>query len=196
MLSDEMEPHEDAPLPEVQPQRSSARPVVIVVAIVVGVAVFVTQILPLLIVLWPRSQKPVQRIEDMNDLRMMLGLMMVTNELPLAPDGRIDVYEVLKQHVDPKQVVDLCNSSRSGKGPTWREIEAGDYTNFPYERRKGAFDRGSPVRVPLLWDRKPSDDWSPRGSGEGRLCAFSDGSAMFEEEAVFREFLDANPGQE
>lgn len=195
-----VEPREDdAPLPE-QPRRSSTRNIVILVVVIAAAALFVTRILPLLIVLVPKSQTVAQRLEDMLDLRDIAALLVMAEEVPLAPDGRIDVYAILrKEMTDSKKVVDTCTSARTGKGPTWKEIEAGDYGNFPYQRYKGARDRKSYVRVPVVWDRQPSDDSPSRSSperGEGRLAAFSDGSAMFEDEAVFREFFAANPGQE
>lgn len=195
MLSAMVEPREDdAPLPE-QPRRSSTRNIVILVVVIAAAALFVTRILPLLIVLTPKSQTVAQRLEDTIDLRNIAALLLVTEEVPLAPDGRIDVYAILrKEMTDTKEIVDTCTSSRTGKGPNWKEIEAGDYRNFPYQRYKGVRDRKSYVRVPVVWDRRPSDGGRERG--EGRLAAFSDGSSMFEEEAAFRKFFAENPGQE
>ncbi len=189
---------DDEPPPE--PGRSSKRNVVILVVVLVAGALFVTQVLPLLIVLWPRSQKPAQRLEDTNDLRNIAGLIIFAREdVPLAPDGRIDVYAILRQEkLGTQAIIDICHSSRAGKGPTWEEIEAGDYRNFPYQRHRGVLDRKSYVRVPVVWDFKPSEDRLARGSDdsvEGRLAAFSDASALFEEEAVFQEFFRNNPGQ-
>lgn len=202
MLSAMVEPREDdASFPETAPRSNSKRNVIIIVVVVAAAALFVTRILPLLIVLTPKSQTLAQRLEDTNDLRIIAGLLIIAEEVPLAPDGRIDVYAVLREEfsANTKEIVDICTSSRTGKGPTVKEIEAGDYRNFPYQRYKGARDRKSYVRVPVVWDRAPYDYRPPRGKGgpeRGRLVAFSDGSATFEEEATFRKFLDANPGQE
>jgi len=187
---------DDDVLPPDPPRRSSTLSVVIAVAVFVAAGLFATGILPLPITFGPRGPTMVQKLEDLNRLRMMAGLLVSLEDDPLAPDGRIDLYEVLRSEIsDREQILEMCRSSRTGKGPTWKEIEAGDYTNFPYQRRRGAVDRKSFVRVPVVWDREPSDR-SIRDHAKQRLVAFSDGSVEFEEEAAFRKFLDGNPGQE
>jgi hypothetical protein len=177
-----------ADVPEPEPQASSGRWIVILV-VAVALAVVVTQLLwPLFVLLVPRGQGPARRIEDTLDLRTIVGFTFGA-ETPLAPDGRIDVYAMLKQQgLARQQILDLCHGSRAGKGPTWEEIEAGDYRNFPYQRHRGARDRRALVAVPLVWDREPEN-------GE-RLAGFSDGSAGSWSEAKMQEFFRGNPGQE
>ncbi|MFI5401492.1 MAG: hypothetical protein ACHQ1G_00935, partial [Planctomycetota bacterium] len=154
---------DDDPPPE--PGRSSKRTLIILAVVLVAGALFVTQVLPLLIVLWPVSRKPAQRLQDTNDLRNIAGLIIIREDVPLAPDGRIDIYAILRQEkLGMQAIVDICHSSRAGKGPTWEEIEAGDYRNFPYQRHRGVLDRKSYVRVPVVWDLKPSEDRLARGS--------------------------------
>jgi hypothetical protein len=130
------------------------------------------------------------KLEDMNRLRNIAGLcvckMMDGEDMPLAPDGRVDVYGILVE--SGAETVEACFSARAGKGPTKAECEAGDYTNFPYQRRRGLPDPKGGTHTPLLWERSPID-------GE-RLVGMCDGSVEMCQEEWVRKFFRANPGQE
>jgi hypothetical protein len=173
------------------PRRGSS-PWRTIIWVVVGVfaVVVALRIAGLLVVLWPVDMSRAQRIEDQNNLRQIANLVIVAKKpLPVAQDGRIDVYAILiEAKVPQRDIVAICRSSRAGKGPSWEEIQAGDYRNFPYQRYRGAPDPKVFVRVPLVWDREAAKD--------GRVAAFTDGSALFTAEAEFQEFFRGNPGQE
>jgi hypothetical protein len=124
---------------------------------------------------------------DAHRLRCMWGVFVEAAAMPLAADGRIDVYAVLKDRV-PETVVDLCRCARAGKGPTWDDIAAGDYATFGYQRSRGMFDREAAPHVPVLWDRAPQDG--------RRLALFSDGWVGLVAEAEVQEFFRNTPGQE
>ncbi|MFQ5843995.1 MAG: hypothetical protein ACE5JG_03315, partial [Planctomycetota bacterium] len=96
-----------------------------------------------------------------------------TGTLPLAPDGRIDVYRIAGP--------DFLRSARSGCGPTPEEVRRGDYAGFPYKRFRGK--EFSPYGdAPLLWDREAGADGT-------RLVAFANGTAAAVEEAALRRLL-------
>ena len=165
----------EAPLAE-EPRRSSTWTILILMVVIVACG---------------KRKTMAPTMEDLNDLRQIAGVLL-TSDAPLAPHGRIDVYPLVRKSEgdgERERILRICHSSRSDKGPTWPEIEAGDYRNFPYQRYRGVPNRGSLVRVPLVWDRVSGD-------GEARVAGFSDGSATFEEEATFQEFFRSNPGQE
>lgn len=184
-------PEDDFPLPEELPRRSSSNTVIfVVVACIVGGVVLVGILAGLVVVLIPKSQVRVHQLQDTNDLREIAGFIVsAESDVPIARDGRIDVYAFLRREgVDRQAILDICRSDRTGKGPSWAEVEAGDCTNFPYQRHRGALDPESPVAVPVVWDREAT-------KGQ-RFAAFSDGSAGSRDEATFREFFRSNPGQE
>ena len=95
------------------------------------------------------------QLEDMNNVKQLIGSM-VTHRAGAAPDGRLDVYGPLKKSVSDKSLwVEVCRSSRAQNGPTLAQIEADDYSQFPWQRAKAPFDWDSArVRV-LLWDGNP-----------------------------------------
>lgn len=132
----------------------------------------------------------VDKLEDMNGLRSMAAAFyfesMDGHAAPLAPDGRVDIYTMLKGLDDTTrdELVRFCFSARAGKGPSTAEFEAGDYTNFPYQRRRGALAGFAPV----AWEREPR--------GGERLVAVSDGSFRVWDEARMQQFFRDNPGQE
>lgn len=138
------------------------------------------------------SQRPPKRSELVEDTATLRGLAgaLIRARSPLAPDGRLDVYGALESR-DAR----ACRSSRAGAGPTLREIEARDYTNFPWQRRRGAFDpEGAPV--PILWERSPME---AHAGGLCRIVAYSDGSVRVlvgDEDEAMLEFFRRNPGQE
>jgi hypothetical protein len=170
-----------------KPRLSTMWIVILVVGVLLGV-LSATFILPLFVVLVPKGRSAVHMLEDTNDIRQVAGLFVVAgSNVPLAPDGRIDVYALLaREKIRQDDILDICQSARARRGPTWAEIEAGDYRNFPYQRYRGVPDRRE--RVPILWDRTPA-----RGE---RLVAFSDCSALVTPEETMREFFRSHPGQE
>ncbi len=86
-------------------------------------------------------------------------------------DGALDVYAVVRAGEIVGSKLRTFRSARSGTGPTDEEIARGDYTNFPWERCRGAGRRGS-TPFPLLWESAPDDQ------GE-ILVALSDGHVYF-----------------
>lgn len=134
-------------------------------------------------------------LDDVNNMRGMAGLL-VREGSPLAADGRLDAYGVLvRDDWKPEELVRLCFSKRSGKGPSSAEIAARDYSSFPWQRHKGAFDPGADPPVPILWEREPRKGHD----GSSRLVAYSDSSVLClfdDEDAAMREFFRRNPGQE
>lgn len=115
-----------------------------------------------------------------------MGLRVILRILPLAADGRVDVYAVLLHERNAtEEIRRLCTSARSGEGPSTAEIDAGDYRHFPYQRHRGQPDDRETL---LLWDRAPTN-------GE-RLVARSDGTVFTVSEATIQDFFAAHPGQE
>ena len=134
----------------------------------------------------------VDKVQDINGLRHMAGAALFATTLdkamPMARDGRIDIYAMLKALDNPRdELVQFCFSARAGKGPSRAEFEAGDYTNFPYQRRRGP-DLKTPEVALIVWEREPR-------SGE-RLVALYDGAALTWDEARMQRFFRENPGQE
>jgi hypothetical protein len=114
---------------------------------------------------------------------------------PLAADGRLDAFGALASTgLTPERVVVACSSRRSGKRPTAVEVEARDHANFPWQRRRGAFDPQARPPVPILWEREPTK--APVG-GQCRAVAYSDGSVRVlvgDEDAAMLEFFRSDPG--
>jgi len=112
-------------------------------------------------------------MEDLNSLRNLAGLVVVAEKVPMK-DGALDVYAFVTAGDVTKDKYEIFRSKRLGTGPTDKEIEAGDYTNFPWERYRGdpaklrSF-RGGPR--PVLWEKEPGADGK-------QVAAMSDGSAM------------------
>ena len=132
-------------------------------------------------------------VQDVNGLWHMAAASYLATTggkaMPLARDGRIDLYAILKPLDNPRaELVRFCFSTRAGRGPSSAEFEAGDYTNFPYQRRGGAPDLKTPPGALLVWEREPRN-------GE-RLVALSDGPVLTWDEEKMQRFFRENPGQE
>jgi hypothetical protein len=205
MLGAKLEPREDdVPLPE-KPRKSSARRIVILVVAVAAAVWLLRALLPLLIILAPTgAREKMHEFQDetaLSNIALAIAVARSESDVPLTPDGRIDVYALLilrarDRELPHGEIVELCHGARADEGPTWEEIAAGDYTNFPYQRYRGQlpprrsespYDR-SRNRVPYLWDRRPAD--------RKRLVVYSDQTVLFEDEATMQEFFRRNPGQE
>jgi len=159
----------------------------VVAVVLIGVVIYV---LPLAITLAPRKMDAAWTIEDQNDLRNIVGVAISQfREMPLAADGRVDIYQILRDgELDARQIQDLCHSARADTGPSIAEIGAGDYANCPYQRHRGAVDLGSAEPVPLVWEREPrGGEW---------LVGYANGASLVVEESVMREWLRAHPEQE
>jgi hypothetical protein len=165
------------------PSENSRNKVLLFVGI--GVAVVVILAFVLLGPFLSESEETKQiaaQVEDMNNLKQLVGSMRAERS-GAAPDGRLDVYGPLKKSTrDKKLWVDVCRSSRSGKGPTLAQIEANDYSNFPWKRAKAPFNwETTRVRV-LLWDGSPQ----PRGR---RVVALNSGAVKAVPEDEFAAYL-------
>ncbi len=125
------------------------------------------------------------KIFDLNNLRGISGSLIGADPTPFVKDGRLDVYGALRSHNgdDEEYVLMLCTSARTGRGPTWEMIQAGDYSRFPYERAKGPIREGDKSQL-LLWDREPDEDGN-------RLVARGDGSVWRLTEDEFQIALRA-----
>jgi len=159
----------------------------VVTAAALGFVFYVLQ--PVMVL--PRGKQALARqIQDINDLRQIVGIMLSRNDpAPLAKDGRIDVYRILRrEQPDTRQIQDILHSSRADAGPSIAEIEAGDYSNYAYQRHLGPIDPRSSERVPVIWEREPT--------GGEQVVAYSDGSVRAEPEPVMREWVRAHPEQE
>lgn len=116
----------------------------------------------------PRRPNRVAQMEDLNNLRNLVGLVVVSEKPPMK-DGALDVYAFVRTGDITPENYRVFRSARSGTGPTKEEIERGDYANFPWERRRGEWKRAE--SVPLLWEKQPD--------AEGNvLVGLSDGSAQ------------------
>lgn len=120
--------------------------------------------LPIAVVAVPHGTEIADRLEDVNDVRVMLYALYVGplgEETPLAADGKLDIYGLLRREgKSTEEIVGFCHSSRTGQGPTAAEVEGGDYSRFPYERHTGPIDPDRATERPLLWDREPMPDGS------------------------------------
>ncbi len=84
----------------------------------------------------------------------------------------------------PARIQEACLDHEQ-RGPTCEEVEAGDYTNFPWQRRNGRFARDARP-VPIL----------RKGSEPPRCVAFSDGSLRWLSDSGAEALFRADPGQE
>ena len=154
--------------------------------IVIGIGVVVVLLvvflvgLPLATVATPKGTEIAERLEDLTDVRIMLDALHagpLGEETPLASDGKLNIYRVLRREgMSDADIVKLCRSSRSGTGPTADEVKGGDYANFPYERHAGPVD--IETERALLWDPEPGEDGA-------RLVGITGASARFVEAAEF-----------
>ena len=128
-------------------------------------------------------------VTDINRTRNLVATFFLTHRkerLPVAADGRIDMYDVFLTSLfarTQEDIDDLYRSERLDFGPTLAEVRAGDYKNFPYQRFKGVPSRGDP----WLWDRRPV-----RGH---RVIAFGASTSVLVDEQEARAIL-ARAGQE
>jgi len=149
-----------------------------------GAAYFVWQFLPILAISRP-SEAIVDRASEAEDYGRLKIIANIISQrgAAVAPDGRVDVYKVVLAEFGtmPRFVVELCSSVRSESGATEREIEKGDYSNFPFERAKGAVVPNAAER-PVAWDPAPQElGW--------RLVGLSNGEVKRVEESEFARFL-------
>lgn len=109
-------------------------------------------------------------VDDRNRLDNLSDLVHFAKpDVPLAKDGRIDIYKLVLEGARLESMqVDICYSRRTKTGPTLAEIKAGDYAKFPFQRRKGKVPAKG--KVPVMWDEQPDE----KGR---RLVGYSDGSA-------------------
>jgi len=128
-------------------------------------------------------------MEDLNRARMIADVVHVFDrDLPSIPGDRIDLYSVLRQVVteDPQRnIPDLCWSSRTGSGPDMRQIESGDYSDFPYALGRPA---GSKSR-PILWDKLG------HGQAGWRIVGFADGTVRVLTQSEFDELDVGHPSK-
>ncbi len=90
--------------------------------------------------------------------------------LPLAKDGRVDVYRFVHcGEISGPDDLEVYVSGLRG-GPTLEEILADDYTNFAYERFRGSVSGNGTGNVPLLWDREPRNGLCIVGLNGGRVA--------------------------
>jgi hypothetical protein len=122
------------------------------------------------------ARKPARRgdrvatIEDINNLRNLAALVVVSDKPPMK-DGVLDPYAFVTKGDIVREQYKIFRSNRMGKGPTDEEIARGDYTNFPWERYRGEPRKLLGARIPLLWEKEPGAD------GQHVVC-MSDGSSQ------------------
>src|SRR5262245_47180792 len=162
----------------------------VVLALGVGLCAFVA-----VVTMLPQpTVRTTELAQDTSSLRNV-AYALIRAAAPLAADGRLDAFGALAAIARPEQVIELCFSARSRKGPTAAEVEARDYANFPWQRRRGAFDPRVRPPVPILWERERME------APVGDLCravAYSDGSVRVlvgDEDAAMIEFFRDNAGQ-
>jgi hypothetical protein len=149
-----------------------------------AICLVVTFVLPLL----PRHPPFDCTFQDIEMSLLVEPLRTLGAEQPLGPDGRLDVYLLLRREstrgkLAKGEIVKACN------GPSWEEIEAGDYARLPYQRRKGRFSPRAQPPVPVLWEpRSPQRRYS--------FVAFSDGTCRLCDEAEADAIFRGDPGQE
>ncbi len=121
------------------------------------------------------ARKPERRgdrvatIEDINNLRNLVGLVVVSAKPPMK-DGALDPYAFVTTGDIGRAQYKVFRSNRQGKGPTDDEIARGDYANFPWERYRGDAAKLRGARIPLLWEKEPGADGK-------HVAGMSDGSA-------------------
>jgi len=80
---------------------------------------------------------------------------------------------------EQQELVAVCSSEVLGKGPTWDQIHAGDYSNFPWARYRGEIPAATVV--PLLWE--------PIIGNKRVLVAYSNGHVRSVDAADLKELL-------
>ncbi|MHC4940627.1 MAG: hypothetical protein ACYTHK_16930 [Planctomycetota bacterium] len=131
----------------------------------------------------PRRHLPAEQVEDMNNVRWMLGPIMSAPTIHATADGRIDVYRTVFTSIElDEDNAALLHHRRTDAGPTIEEVRAGDYSNFVWERAKADDVRGAKGKVPVLWDPRPIDG--------KRIVGFASGLVKIFPEAEFTALLD------
>ena len=136
--------------------------------------------------LFPRAWDPAPAMDDMNSLRMIVGLVEVQSATKYPwKDGALHVYRLYEVGDITDKRLSVFRSARTGIGPSLKEVKKGDYTHFPYERYKGAKPppKGALEAIPLIWDRVAS----PRGQ---RLVGYNGGSVELVPEAQLLALLE------
>ena len=92
-------------------------------------------------------------LQDINSVRNLASYLSLSGDpIPLAADGRIDVYIFVRTGaIEGEDDLQVYVSALTGQGPTLEEMLAGDYTNFPYERYRGEVSPNE-LGVPLIMD--------------------------------------------
>ncbi|MEM8882689.1 MAG: hypothetical protein AAGD14_01310 [Planctomycetota bacterium] len=99
-----------------------------------------------------------RRIEKTNHLRDLFGRLMKQKDgLPMK-DGALDVYALVRSGDVTAKEYHFFRIPENRLHPTAKEIEKGDYTNFPYERYRGDGNIQVAKLIPLLWEKKPDAD--------------------------------------
>lgn len=127
-----------------------------------------------------QTEEEVARRQDNNNLRNIVGLVVVMKKLPLK-DGEFDPYAFFRSGEVRGEDLRVFHSAWLKTGPTEEEVESGDYTNFPWERYRGDGNLEGPP-FPLLWEKKPDDD-------EKFLVGLSDGTAAYWDHATLEAAL-------
>jgi len=121
-------------------------------------------------------------MEDEHTLRRLSIQTVELDRIPVAPDGRIDVYAVLDAwRWNREECEVLCRSVRLDRGATWAQIEARNFDAFPWARGFPPPARG-PQRHPLLWEANPDRNGK-------RLVAFVSGEVELLSSAAFGELV-------
>ena len=146
-------------------------------------AVLILGLLALLLLSFPMhgvTEADAARREDTNNLRNIVGLVVLTKKVPLR-DGAFDPYAFFLSGEIRRENLRVFESVRSKAGPTDKEIKRGDYTNFPWERYRGDGKLvGAPF--PLLWEKKPDKNGM-------LLVGLSDGTAKYWDHATLEAAL-------
>jgi hypothetical protein len=128
-----------------------------------------------------KKQVVMHRMERMNDLRILAGLLVAHGQRPPMKDGTLDVYYFVKKGDITRENYDILRRPGEDR-PTDEEIERGDYTNFPYERYRGKGELDFTRPVPLLWDKAPDEHGV-------YVVGMSDGRAEAMDEAGLKAML-------
>jgi hypothetical protein len=124
-----------------------------------------------------RSQMLARRLQTVSNVRILVGLMVASSEPFPMKDGALDVYHFVKSGDITRDNYDVLRKP-GAKVPTDAEIDAGDYTNFPYERYRGEAKRDGVRPVPLLWEKTPDREGI-------YVVGMSDGSARAVDQVDF-----------
>ncbi|MHC4956840.1 MAG: hypothetical protein ACYTGN_00595 [Planctomycetota bacterium] len=133
---------------------------------------------------------PPGKLEDMNSLRNMLGLLTEREAFPFDADGRVAAYAAVEPH-ELEEFLDVFQSVQRKTGPTLTEARAHDYRNFPwvrYKRVDGKEPKPGEGRVPILWAPQPDEEGL-------RVVGFSNGAVKWIEEPDVAALLERHGQQ-